>query len=305
MPPQFVVVVVQAPDHGEVRRSNGTGASDDGGVASDDGYELLDAGDGRRLERFGTRIVDRPAPGAAHPRRDPPTRWARASLRFDRDRGWLGQDPSPWSIALDGIRLELRPTAPGQLGVYPEHAGLWPWLRDAVGDRKDPAILHLFASTGATTLALARAGAQVTHVDGSRPTVAWARRNAELSGLSDRPIRWIVDDALAFTRREARRGRRYDGIVLDPPSYGHGPGGERWGLPTALPDLLEAAAAVATDDAFVLLTAHATGLEPEDLGEALVDAFGAAGGIAADRLEIVASSGAVLPLGVAARMIRG
>ena len=274
-------------------------------MATDDGYELLDAGDGRRLERFAGRIVDRPASAAVDARRDPPTRWARASLRFDRERGWLGQDPSSWTITLDGIRLELRPTTAGQLGIYPEHAQLWPWLREAVGDREGPAILHLFASTGATSLALARAGAQVTHVDGSRPAVAWARRNAELSGLADRPIRWIVDDALTFTRREARRGRRYDGIVLDPPSYGHGPGGERWELPTALPELLEAASAVAVDDAFVLLTAHATGLEPEDFGEALADAFGAAGGIAADRLDIVATSGVVLPLGVAARMIRG
>ena len=169
-----------------------------------------------------------------------------------------------------------------------------------------PSVLHLFASTGATTLALARAGARVTHVDGSRPTVAWARHNAELSGLADRPIRWIVDDALTFTRREARRGRHYDGIVLDPPSYGHGPRGERWELPTALPELLEAAAAVATDDAFVLLTAHATGLEPEDLGDALADAFGAAGGRSPRTgLSWCATSGVVLPLGVAARMIRG
>ena len=277
---------------------------DDGRVASDDGYELLDAGDGRRLERFGGRIVDRPAPGALEPRRASPTDWARASLRFDRDRGWLGRDPSPWTVALDGITLELRPTDAGQVGVFPEHASFWAWLREAVTDRTEPAVLHLFASTGATTLALARTGAHVTHVDGSRPTVAWARHNAELSGLADRPIRWIVDDALAFTRREARRDRRYDGIVLDPPSYGHGPGGERWELEAALSELLEAAAAVATNDAFVLLTAHATGLDPDDLGEALTEAFGG-GEIATEEIVVEAASGAVLPLGVAARMIRG
>lgn len=268
------------------------------------GYQLLDAGDGRRLERFAARIVDRPAPGALEPRRASRTDWARASLRFDRDRGWLGRDQTPWTLTLDGITLELRPTEAGQVGLYPEHAALWPWLRDAVADRNDPTILHLFASTGATTLALAKAGARVTHVDGSRPAVAWARHNAELSNLTDRPIRWIVDDALAFTRREARRGRRYDGIVLDPPSYGHGPGGQRWELETALPELLEAAAAVATGDAFVLLTAHATGLEPDDLGEALADAFGG-GEIATEEIVVEAASGAVLPLGVAARMIRG
>jgi 23S rRNA (cytosine1962-C5)-methyltransferase len=273
-------------------------------VANDDGYELLDAGDGRRLERFGGRIVDRPAPGAVNPALASRTAWARASLRFDRDRGWLGRDQSPWRIVLDGLTLELRPTEAGQLGIYPEHATFWPWLRDAVADRDEPSVLHLFASTGATTLALARAGARVTHVDGSRPAVAWARHNAELSGLADRPIRWIVDDALAFTKREGRRTRRYDGIVLDPPSYGHGPGGQRWDLVAALPELLEAAASVATDDAFVLLTAHATGLEPDDLGEALADAFGG-GEIATEEIVVEAASRAVLPLGVAARMIRG
>jgi 23S rRNA (cytosine1962-C5)-methyltransferase len=281
---------------------------DDGRVASDDGYELLDAGDGRRLERFGARIVDRPAPGALELPRASRTDWARASLRFDRDRGWLGRDQTPWTVALDGVTLELRPTDAGQVGVFPEHASFWPWLREAVADRSEPAVLHLFASTGATTLALARAGAgagaRVTHVDGSRPAVAWARRNAELSGLADRPIRWIVDDALAFTRREARRNRRYDGIILDPPSFGHGPGGQRWELPTALPELLDAAASVATDDAFVLLTAHATGLEPDDLGEALTEAFGG-GETATEEIVVKATSGAVLPLGVAARMIRG
>jgi len=273
-------------------------------VAKDDGYGLLDAGDGRRLERFGARIVDRPAPGALEPQRASRTAWARASLRFDRDRGWLGRDQTPWTIALDGITLELRPTDAGQVGVFPEHASFWPWLREALADRSEAAVLHLFASTGATTLALARAGARVTHVDGSRPAVAWARHNAELSELANRPIRWIVDDAVAFTKREARRGRRYDGIVLDPPSYGHGPGGQRWELGTALPELLDAAASVASDDAFVLLTAHATGLEPDDLGDALAEAFGG-GEAATEEIVVEAASGAVLPLGVAARMIRG
>ena len=274
-------------------------------MVTTDGYELLDAGDGRRLERFGARVVDRPAPGAIEPRRASASAWARAALRFDRDRGWLGRDQTPWTMALDGVTLELRPTEHGQIGAYPEHVRFWPWLRDAVADRESPTVLHCFAATGATTLALSGAGARVTHADAARTAVTWARLNATLSGLADAPIRWIVDDALAFTRREARRGRRYDGIVLDPPSYGHGPGGARWELHAALPDLLAAAAAVATADAFVLLTAHATGLEPEDLGDALADAFGGAGGIATERIDVTAATGAVLSLGVAARMIRG
>jgi 23S rRNA (cytosine1962-C5)-methyltransferase len=292
------------PTSRTVLAPSGLGARDDAGMATPEGYQLMDAGSGRRLERFGERIVDRPAPGALAPRRGTKRLWDAADLRFERDRGWLGLDRSHWSVAIDGLTLEARPTAAGQLGIYPEHARFWPWLRDALADRLDATVLHLFAATGATTLALAAAGAQVTHVDASRPAVAWARRNAELSGLADRPIRWIVDDALAYTRREARRRRRYDGVVLDPPSYGHGPGGARWELASALPGLLEAVRDVAGDDAFILVTAHTTGLEPDDLRETLAAALGA-GGIAAEHIDVVATSGARLPLGVAARMIRG
>jgi 23S rRNA (cytosine1962-C5)-methyltransferase len=275
-------------------------------MAPDPGYELIDCGDGRRLERFGSRVVDRPAPTAVEPRRTDRASWSHPDMRFDRERGWTGVESGPWSCGLDGLVLELRPTSAGQVGLFPEHATFWPWLGDAVHDAGEAAlVLHLFAGTGATTLALARAGARVTHVDGSRPAVAWARRNAELSGLADRSIRWIVDDALAFCRREERRGRRYDGIVLDPPSYGHGPSGARWQLGDALPELLSTLAAIATERAFALLTAHATGLEADDLGDALSDAFGAAAALATERIELDAMSGAVLPLGVAARMIRG
>jgi 23S rRNA (cytosine1962-C5)-methyltransferase len=270
-----------------------------------DRYELIDAGDGRRLERFGNRVVDRPAPSVAI---EPPgagrDAWAAAELQFDRDAGWTGPDQEPWTIAVEELTLELRPTGAGQLGIFPEHVLAWPWLRDRVAVRPGPEVLHLFAYTGATTLALAAAGARVTHVDASRPAVAWARRNAELSGLVDRPVRWIVDDALAFVRREARRGRRYQGFVLDPPTYGHGPSGTRWELDDALPDFLVACAAVADPDAFVLLTAHATTLEPHDLAAALEIAFGIPAELEAGEVELEATSGVVLPLGVAARMIR-
>lgn len=270
------------------------------------GYALLDCGAGRRLERFGDRVVDRPAPAAMASPRGSTAEWRRADLRFDRDRGWSGRGvvPDPWRIDVDGVTLELRATDSGQVGLYPEHLLFWRWLRDGVADREGASVLHLFAATGATTLALARAGARVTHVDGARGAVAWARRNAILSGLGDAPVRWIVDDALAFTRREARRGRRYDGIVLDPPTRGHVPGEPAWDLRRALGPLLDAIGAVATDDPFVLLTAHTTGLDPDDLGDALRDALGG-GAVVAEPIELRAASGAVLPLGVAARMIRG
>jgi 23S rRNA (cytosine1962-C5)-methyltransferase len=271
-----------------------------------DAYALIDVGDERRLERFGDRVLDRPMPAAIWAPRLEPSDWEVATLRFERDEGWSDPEAGPWTLAFDGLVLELRPTDTGQVGFFPEQVGYWPWLRAGLAGREEPSVLHLFAHTGATTLALARSGAQVTHVDGSKPTVGWARRNAELSGLTDAPIRWIVDDALAFTQREARRGRRYDGFVIDPPSFGHGPKGTRWELADALPDLLDACAAVAADDAFVLLTAHTTGLAADDLGDALVDAFdpGPGSDVRTDWIELKATSGATLPLGVSARMSR-
>ena len=271
-----------------------------------DAYALLDVGDERRLERFGDRVLDRPAPGAPWPTRLEPGDWAVADLRYDRDDGWTGTSVGPWSVTVDGVVLDLRPTDTGQVGLFPEQIGYWPWLRTSLAGREQPSVLHLFAHTGATTLALARAGAQVTHVDGSKPAVAWARRNAELSGLAAAPVRWIVDDALEFARRESRRGRRYKGFVLDPPSFGHGPKGTRWELAEALPDLLEACADIAADDAFVLLTAHTTGLAADDLGDALVEAFdpGPGSDVRTEWMELRATSGATLPLGVAARLTR-
>ena len=233
------------------------------------GYELLDAGDGRRLERFGDRIVDRPAAAAIDPRQDPGV-WEQADLRFHRNTGWEGRaGTQSWSVELEGLTFELRPTETGQVGLFPEQAPNWRWLRRTVGAiaaSGPPTVLNLFAFTGAATLAAAAAGAEVAHVDGSRPSVAWARRNADLSGLADRPIRWLVDDAAVFVEREARRGRGYRGLILDPPSYGHGPAGRTWRLEKDLDDLLGNCVRV-SDPApeFVLLTAHTPGFGGERL----------------------------------------
>ena len=247
-------------------------------------YELLDAGDGRRLERFGERVVDRAAPGAEDPRYADLLTWRRADLRFDGLRGWFGDEAAlaPWSISIEGLQMELRPTASGGLGLYPEHAANLVWVAERlavrVAARTDespdlrPQVLNLFAHTGLVTLAAARAGASVAHVDASKSAVDWARRNAALSGLADRPIRWLVDDAAGFVAREARRDRRYDGIVLDPPSFGRA-GRRQWRLLDELAALLEACAAVAADDAFILLTAHTAGLEGPELEGALARAF--------------------------------
>jgi 23S rRNA (cytosine1962-C5)-methyltransferase len=273
-------------------------------VGTDRAHELLDAGEGRRLERFGARIVDRPAPAATGLRRHP-IAWDEADLRFERERGWeaRGAPIEPWPVETEGLTLELRPTEAGQVGWFPEHAALWPWLRGAIADRPGAEVLHLFGYTGATSLVLARAGARVTHVDGSRPTVAWARRNAELSRLADAPIRWIVDDAETFLRREARRGRRYEGILLDPPSYGHGPAGRRWELESGIDDLLEASLAVAEGRAFILLTAHTPGWDGARLSQALERSSDRRmGRLDSGELRLDAPSGAVLSLGSFARV---
>lgn len=279
-------------------------------MPSRDVHELLDAGDGRRLERFGDLVVDRPAPTAGEPRLDP-TAWARADLVFRRYVGWTAvgdAEPRPWVVDDGELRLELRPTGTGQVGLFPEQAANRAWIRDSVAPMGgNPSVLNLFAYTGATTLAAAAAGAAVTHVDGSRPTVAWARRNADLSALSDRPIRWIVDDVEAFVTREIRRERRYDAVVLDPPSYGHGRGGRSWRLEERLGDLLAACATVtARDPAFVVLTAHTPGFDPDRLADELAVAFERPpGAVEAGDLGLRARSGAHLRLGAFARIIRG
>lgn len=277
---------------------------------ADSEYALLDVGDGRRLERFGTLLVDRPFPAAVERVRDRDA-WGAADLRYERDPGWRavsgGAPPGSWPMRHAGLTFELRPTPSGQVGFFPEQIEPWRWISAVAGAPAGVAVLNLFAYTGGSTLAAAAAGAEVTHVDASRSAVAWARRNASLSGLGSAPIRWIVDGALAFTGREARRGRRYDGLVLDPPSYGHGPRGERWTLGAQLPALLDAGLAVLDQRGFALLTAHAEGLMPADLATALADAFaragrrGAAAEIEASTLTLTARSGARAPAGVFAR----
>jgi len=287
-------------------------------VAAGRDIRLIDAGDGRRLERFGERVVDRPHPAATGGRASI-AEWRAADLRFDRGAGWIARDVAalaedrggeiaPWPVELDGVSLELRATPSGGIGFFPEQLENVAWLESAIRDASTaearPSVLNLFAHTGLLTLVAAHAGAAVTHVDGSRPTVAWARRNAELSGLAGAPIRWIVDEALAFTRREARRGRRYDGIVLDPPSYGHG-GRRAFELESGLLELLEACADVAAPNAFVLLSGHSTGLQRDLLLDELAAAFERAPrAFETVPLELVASTGATLPLGIAIRSRR-
>jgi len=292
-------------------------ARGDDGAVPDDAYAFLDCGDGRRLERFGNLLADRPAPAAMSPRRAP-DRWASAAV-YHAGSGWWNADgtalaESAHPVAIGGLTIEARPAAGGQVGIFPEHIANGAWLAAAVRARVDadaatpaadpPEVLNLFAYTGLATLGAVAAGARAVHVDASRPAVAWARRNAELAGLAGRPIRWIVDDALDFVRREARRGRRYAGLVLDPPTYGHGGRGGRpaWQFDERIVELLDACAGVAEPDAFWLLTTHTPGWEPDRLAMTLGTATDAAAReIDGLPLRLEAESGAVLRLGSAAR----
>ena len=293
------------------RWRRGPGATISGVDQPSDDYALLDAGDGRRLERFGPFVLDRPAPAADSPRREP-TAWGTATARYERAGGqgvagrWEpeGALPERWTVALDGLPMELRPTPSGQVGLFPEHAAVAGWAAAraaAVAGALDrPAVvLNLFAYTGLLTLAAVRAGARVVHVDASRPAVAWARRNAALAGLADRPLRWLVEDAMRFVAREARRGRSYDGVVLDPPTYGHGPDGGAWRLAEDLGPLLVAIRPLlAPGPWFVACTAHAAGMPPGRLAEAVRDALAPGAGVARVLdLALDAASGARLASG--------
>jgi 23S rRNA (cytosine1962-C5)-methyltransferase len=254
---------------------------------SSDQYHLIDFGEGRKLERFGQFILDRPSPAARSIRPSGDARWATADARFESagdvsagcgQRGqWTPPQslPSSWTIENSPLVFELRPTEFGHVGVFPEQAANWDWIVEQVERLKKPSpdapprVLNLFAYTGGSTLAAAAAGAEVVHVDSAKSTVSWARRNAELSGLAEAPIRWIVEDARRFVAREQKRGNRYHGIILDPPSYGHGPKGEPWQLARDLPALLAACTALLDVGGFMLVTCHSPDIEAADLAHQL------------------------------------
>jgi 23S rRNA (cytosine1962-C5)-methyltransferase len=252
-------------------------------------YELRDSGGGRKLERFGAVTLARPCAQAVWGRSMADAEWAAADAAFDREEGhrWTGRDrlPERWTIEIDGLVFRLSGTDFGHLGVFPEQRESWRWiaarvaaLRAGAGGRA-PAVLNLFAYSGGSTLAAARAGAEVCHVDASQGMVAWARDNAALNGLGEAPIRWITDDAVKFLAREARREHRYHGIVLDPPSFGRGKRGEVYKIERDLPDTLERCRALlAPGPGFLLLSAHTPGLTPVALANLLRPVAGGRGG---------------------------
>src|ERR1700722_13443069 len=253
-----------------------------------DDYGLIDSGLGRKLERFGPHRVIRPEPQCLwRPTLDDAT-WAAADAVFDpegeEDAGrWRFSGPSapPFPVAWPGVKFWGRFTPFRHLAFFPEQAANWDWLERRVRTSEKPLkILNLFGYTGVASLVCAAAGAVVTHVDASKRAIGWARENAELSGLAERPVRWLTEDARKWVQREVRRGALYDGIILDPPKFGRGPGGEVWRLLDDLPELIAACAALLSPDAsFLLVNAYAERLSGLALAGLLRQALAGRSGV--------------------------
>ena len=236
-------------------------------------YELLDCGDGEKLERWGRQILVRPDPQAIWeaPRRS--SAWQNPDARYLRSNTGGGhwerrKLPEQWTVQYGELTFNVKPMNFKHTGLFPEQAVNWDFVMEKIRRAGRPIqVLNLFAYTGGATVACAAAGASVCHVDAAKGMVAWAKENARSSGLADAPIRWIVDDCAKFVEREIRRGRRYDAIIMDPPSYGRGPSGEVWKLEQNLYPFVKLCAGVLSDDPlFVILNSYTTGLAPSVLG---------------------------------------
>lgn len=242
-------------------------------------YELLDSGDGRKLERFGDVVTDRPdAQAIWSPLK--PERWETAQAKFafeGKDGKWtLSPDILvSWKMKFNDLYFNLRFTSFKHVGLFPEHASQWQWIQEKVSALKAPNVLNLFGYTGAATLAAAKAGATVTHVDSSKQSVEWASENAKSSGIEG-GIRWIVDDAAAFVKREVKRGAKYEGIVLDPPAFGRGAKGQVWHIEEDLVPLLENLKEILSEQpgSFILLSGYAAGFAPQSFAQAVESVFG-------------------------------
>jgi 23S rRNA (cytosine1962-C5)-methyltransferase len=238
-------------------------------------YELLDSGNGEKLERYGSYILRRPDPEALWEKRKENTYWDKADLQFVRNGNktkWITKDGTQknWDISYGDLKFSIRPTSFKHTGLFPEQLPNWEWTGEIIKnyelkikkgkEERKISVLNLFAYTGGATLACARAGALVCHVDGSKTAVEWARINAELSGLKDSPIRWITDDVLVFLKREVKRGRKYDAIIMDPPSFGHGPKDELWKIEEHFLELMKLCKEVLSDEPlFILINGYTAG----------------------------------------------
>ena len=270
-------------------------------------YELIDCSDGRRLERWGKYILSRPDPQVIWKDQKKSPLWNKADAVYDREGGggnWTKKDvPEYWTINYSDFTLKVKPMGFKHTGVFPEQAANWDFIQEKIrGANRPVKILNLFAYTGAASIAAAAAGASVCHVDAAKGMVAQAKENAALSHLENAPIRYIVDDCNKFIEREIRRGNKYDGIIMDPPSYGRGPSGEVWKLEDNIGKFIESASKLISDDPlFFIVNSYTTGLSPSSIGY-LLNITLKGGKTECDELGLrVTQTGACLPCGGTAR----
>lgn len=274
-------------------------------------YELIDCSYGEKLERWGSQILVRPDPQAIWktPRKN--ALWNKPSARYSRSETGGGhwdknKLPESWQIKYGGLTLNVKPMNFKHTGIFPEQATNWDYAMNKIKSAGRPiSVLNLFAYTGGATVACAKAGASVCHVDAAKGMVTWAKENARSSGLENAPVRWIVDDCGRFVEREIRRGRRYDAIIMDPPSYGRGPGGEVWKLENNLWDFVSLCSGVLSDNPlFVMINSYTTGLSPSVLSYICQSIFGKKSGGNSESRELglhVTESGLILPCGSTCR----
>ena len=273
-------------------------------------YELLDSGDTMKLERFGKTIVARPETQALW-RKQQPALWESAQAIFafrDKRGGWDVKKPvpEPWEVSWGDARFTAALTSFKHTGIFPEQAPNWQWSKEQIEKMIQPKVLNLFGYTGVASVAAALAGAHVTHVDASKQSLDWAHDNARRSGVGEDKIRWLLDDALAFAKREARRGAKYDGIILDPPAFGRGAKGEVWKIEEALPELLETLKSILSEapGSFFLLNGYAAGYAPRAFAQAIESVFGEVDGECGELFIQESSSKRVIPAGIYVRFVR-
>jgi len=273
-------------------------------------YEVIDTGDGEKLERWNGIVLRRPDPQAIWPKQQPKL-WEKADAWYHRSQKGGGEWeffkklPDRWTVNCGELKFYVRPTGFKHTGLFPEQAVNWEWMAGLIKDAGRPIrVLNLFGYTGGATCACATAGAHVTHVDAAKGMVQWAGENRRLCGIDETRVRWIIDDALKFVQREARRGNSYQGILMDPPSYGRGPGGEVWKMENELYGLVDACEKVLADDAlFMLINSYTTGLQPAVLNNMLTMAVARnrGGRVSADEIVLPVTAGGVLPCGASGR----
>lgn len=279
-------------------------------------YELLDTSDGERLERWGKYILIRPDPQVIWKGKKEHKLWKMADGIYRRSKNgggaWIKNDvPEKWTIGYDGMTFNLKPMGFKHTGLFPEQAANWDWFSKLIKERKkqgkEVKVLNLFAYTGGATAACAKAGASVVHVDASKGMVQCAKENLMTSGLENAPVRYIVDDCRKFVEREIRRGNKYDGIIMDPPSYGRGPGGEVWKLEDAVCDFVSLCEKLISDDPlFMLINSYTTGLSALTMGYVLDIEIVKKHGGRAETAELalpVTQTKSFLPCGASARWV--